>query len=65
MTDGRTDGRTDGGDCNIPSAFLKKRGDNKKIITILRSKILLILTYDHWFHFTLTLGVATATLISI
>ena len=32
MTDGRTDrqtdGRTDGGDCNIPIAFLKKRGDN-------------------------------------
>ena len=31
MTDGRTDrltdGRTDGGDCNIPNAFLKKRGD--------------------------------------
>ena len=23
-----TDGRTDGGDCNIPDAFLKKRGDN-------------------------------------
>ena len=30
MTDGRTDGRTDGGDCNIPIAFLKKRGDKKK-----------------------------------
>ena len=28
-TDGQTDGRTDGGDCNIPDAFLKKRGDNK------------------------------------
>ena len=27
MTDGRTDGQTDGGDCNIPYAFLKKRGD--------------------------------------
>ena len=26
-TDGWTDGRTDGGDCNIPDAFLKKRGD--------------------------------------
>ena len=25
-----TDGRTDGGDCNIPIAFLKKRGDNKQ-----------------------------------
>ena len=29
-TDGQTDGRTDGGDCNIPYAFLKKRGDNNK-----------------------------------
>ena len=29
QTDGQTDGRTDGGDCNIPDAFLKKRGDNK------------------------------------
>ena len=28
-TDRRTDGRTDGGDCNIPIAFLKKRGDNE------------------------------------
>ena len=28
QTDGRTDGWTDGGDCNIPNAFLKKRGDN-------------------------------------
>ena len=26
--DSVTDGRTDGGDCNIPDAFLKKRGDN-------------------------------------
>ena len=24
------DGQTDGGDCNIPDAFLKKRGDNNK-----------------------------------
>ena len=40
MTDGRTDGqtnrltdgRTDGGDCNIPDAFLKKRGDKYSII---------------------------------
>ena len=31
QTDGQTDGRTDGGDCNIPYAFLKKRGDNKII----------------------------------
>ena len=30
QTDGRTDGRTDEGDCNIPIAFLKKRGDNEK-----------------------------------
>ena len=28
VTDGLMDGRTDGGDCNIPDAFLKKRGDN-------------------------------------
>ena len=27
--DSVTDRRTDGGDCNIPDAFLKKRGDNK------------------------------------
>ena len=32
MTDGRTDRRTDGGDCNIPDAFLKKRGDKKLLI---------------------------------
>ena len=24
-----TDRQTDGGDCNIPDAFLKKRGDNE------------------------------------
>ena len=29
MTDGRTDGRTDGGNCNIPDALKKKRGDKK------------------------------------
>ena len=29
--DSLTDGRTDGGDCNIPNAFLKKRGDNEPI----------------------------------
>ena len=34
QTDGRTDGRTDGGDCNIPIAFLKKRGDNNRIVTM-------------------------------
>ena len=31
-TDRRTDGRTAGGDCNIPDAFLKKRGDNNNMI---------------------------------
>ena len=31
QTDGRTDGRTDGGDCNIPYAFLKKRGDKNRM----------------------------------
>ena len=31
-TDGWTDGRTDGGDCNIPNAFLKKRGDNNAFL---------------------------------
>ena len=35
-----TDGQTEGGDCNIPDAFLKKRGDNN-----LGSKALLIWTY--------------------
>ena len=25
------DGRTDGGDCNIPDAFLKKRGDKNTL----------------------------------
>ena len=33
QTDGRTDGRTDGGDCNIPYAFLKKRGDKYPIFS--------------------------------
>ena len=31
MTDRWTDGQTDGGDCNIPDAFLKKRGDNETV----------------------------------
>ena len=35
MTDGRTDGRTDGGDCNIPDAFLKTRGDKKHFIRVI------------------------------
>ena len=30
-----TDGRTDGGDCNIPDAFLEKRGDNEMILLII------------------------------
>ena len=31
MTDGLwVDGQTDGDDCNIPDAFLKKRGDKNK-----------------------------------
>ena len=29
-----TDGQTDGGDCNIPDAFLKKLGDNKRLLFI-------------------------------
>ena len=39
-TDRRTDGRTDGGDCNIPIAFLKKRGDNNS--TVKRQSIKLL-----------------------
>ena len=38
QTDGQTDGRTDGGDCNIPIAFLKKRGDNHCPLHIYASK---------------------------
>ena len=34
-TDRRTDGRTDGGDCNIPIAFLKKRGDKYVLLYFL------------------------------
>ena len=33
QTDGRTDGQTDGGDCNIPNAFLKKRGDKNRLFS--------------------------------
>ena len=33
-----TDGRTDGGDCNIPDAFLKKRGDNDVFKIFFRGK---------------------------
>ena len=31
-TDRWTDRRTDGGDCNIPDAFLKKRGDKYAVL---------------------------------
>ena len=34
MTDGRTNGQTEGGDCNIPDAFLKKRGDNYRLMQV-------------------------------
>ena len=33
-----TDGQMDGGDCNIPDAFLKKRGDTKQTNTCLVEK---------------------------
>ena len=32
-----TDGQTAGGDCNIPDAFLKKRGDNEGPLLIISS----------------------------
>ena len=35
--DSVTEGRTDRGDCNIPDAFLKKHGDNKKVRAIGKS----------------------------
>ena len=38
-TDRRTDGRTDGGDCNIPNAFLKKRGDKNTRSVLLHEMI--------------------------
>ena len=31
-TEGQTDAQMDGRDCNIPDAFLKKRGDNKCVL---------------------------------
>ena len=37
QTDGQTDGRTDGGDCNIPDAFLKKRGDNYAVLYMFKN----------------------------
>ena len=43
-TDGRMDGRTDGGDCNIPYAFLKKRGDNESQLQTYESKTLFLMT---------------------
>ena len=33
-TDRRMDRQTDGGNCNIPDAFLKKRGDNCDILLV-------------------------------
>ena len=42
MTDGGMDGRTDGGNCNIPDAFLKKRGDNNRYYVALLQKNSLI-----------------------
>ena len=58
MTDGRTDGRTDRGDCNIPIAFLKKRGDNKryamdKIILKTRSEVKVKVTVTQKWYMTL------------
>ena len=40
-----TDRRTDGGDCNIPNAFLKKRGDKNaynlvQMVTTLRQCVM-------------------------
>ena len=49
QTDGRTDGRTDRGDCNIPYAFLKKRGDkNSSSVCLLcnRCIIMYCILYD-------------------
>ena len=43
-----TDGRTDGGDCNIPDAFLKKRGDNKSLC-LPKLKSIAVLLYDFSF----------------
>ena len=34
-----TGGRMDGGDCNIPDAFLKKRGDNNIVCLLVFLKI--------------------------
>ena len=48
MTDGRTDRRTDGGDCNIPDAFLKKRGDNRQSrVMVLGYEIILVAFMTH------------------
>ena len=33
-----TDGQTDGGDCNVPDAFLKNRGDNKSAVSLNKPK---------------------------
>ena len=43
--DNVTDGRTDGGDCNIPDAFLKKRGDNYFKMHALSTSMLIKMHY--------------------
>ena len=51
-TDRRTDRRTDGGDCNIPDAFLKKRGDNNIVLNQTRGKRIvhrLVCFFDHFY----------------
>ena len=42
---------TDGGDCNIPMAFLKKRGDIKYLLCILNhiSVILSVILFGHFY----------------
>ena len=47
QTDGRTDRRTDGGDCNIPDAFLKKRGDKYTIFKIVLLHLLKVYLYEN------------------
>ena len=44
MTDGRTYGWTERDDCNIPDAFLKKRGDNDLNVWVF--------PFDHCLNFT-------------
>ena len=47
QTDRRTDRRTDGGDCNIPDAFLKKRGD-KNDQDVVQTRPMTTLTICQW-----------------